>query len=428
LRPLDDTSLAAALAAAARVVDAVVGRGATVGTALAAPATRPRAILRPAVQDLCFTALRDYGFLPRLVDALVAKQTTGEMRALLYVALADLRDNPARVHTIVDQAVEAAALLSGERSRGFVNAVLRRYLRVAEPLERHAEATDEGRWRHPQWWIDRVRRAWPAAWQSVLEAGNGRAPMTLRVNARRTSVEDYLARLADAGQQAQALGADAVMLDRPVAVERLPGFAEGLVSVQDWGAQRASALLELRDGQRVLDACAAPGGKTGAVLERAAVEVVALDADETRLGRVRDNLGRLGEHALLIAGDAAEPSGWWDGRRFDRVLADVPCTASGVVRRHPDIKWLRRAGDLTGLRRLQASILDALWQVLAPGGKLLYATCSVFPEENRAQVDAFLAREPRARSVPLPALPPAGQLLPCREHDGFFYALLEKPR
>jgi 16S rRNA (cytosine967-C5)-methyltransferase len=425
LRPTDDTALAAALAAAAKVVDAV-GRGVSLSTALAAPA-QPGA-LRPAVQDLCFTALREFGFLPRLVDALVAKRTTDEMRALLYVALADLRDNPARVHTIVDQAVEAAAQVAGERSRGFVNAVLRRYLREAEPLDRHAQATDEGRWRHPQWWIDRVRRAWPAEWQSVLQAGNGRAPMTLRVNARRTAVEDYLAQLTGAGQQAHALGGGAVMLDRPVAVERLPGFAEGLVSVQDWGAQRASELLDLRDGQRVLDACAAPGGKTGALLERAAVEVVALDADETRLGRVRDNLGRLGEHALVTTGDAAEPSGWWDGRRFDRVLADVPCTASGVVRRHPDIKWLRRAGDLAGLRRLQASILDALWQVLAPGGKLLYATCSVFPEENRAQVDAFLAREPRARSVPLPALPPAGQLLPCREHDGFFYALLEKPR
>jgi len=428
LRPsLDDTSLAAALAAAARVVDAV-GRGASLSAALVAPATRAPAALRPAVQDLCFTALREYGFLPRLVDALVAKQTTSEMCALLYVALADLRDNPARAHTIVDQAVEAAARVAGDRSRGFVNAVLRRYLREAAPLERHAEATGEGRWRHPQWWIDRVRRAWPGEWQSILEAGNGRAPMTLRVNAKRTSVEDYLARLAGAGQAALSLGGAAVMLDRPVAVERLPGFAEGLVSVQDRGAQRASELLDLRDGQRVLDACAAPGGKTGAILERAAVEVVALDADEARLGRVRDNLGRLGEHALVMRGDAADPQTWWDGRPFDRVLADVPCTASGVVRRHPDIKWLRRAGDLAGLRRLQAAILDALWQVLAPGGKLLYATCSVFPEENRAQVDAFLAREPRARGVPLPALPPAGQLLPCREHDGFFYALLEKPR
>jgi 16S rRNA (cytosine967-C5)-methyltransferase len=362
------------------------------------------------------------------VDALVTRSPPPELRALLYLALADLRDNPARQHTIVDQAVEAAARLAGERSRGFVNAVLRRYLREAAGLASAAEAHDEGRWRHPQWWIDRVRRALPAEWESVLAAGNARPPMTLRVNAKRASVDAYLATLAGVGLAARPLGGQAVMLDRPVAVERLPGFSDGLVSVQDWGAQRAAELLDLHDGQRVLDACAAPGGKTGAILERAAVTLAALDVDTGRLARVRDNLGRLGEHAAVIAGDAVDPPAWWDGRAFDRVLADVPCTASGVARRHPDIKWLRRAGDLVALRRLQAAILDALWQVLAPGGKLLYATCSVFPEENGAQVDAFIARQPQARRVPLAALPPHGQLLPCREHDGFFYALLEKPR
>jgi 16S rRNA (cytosine967-C5)-methyltransferase len=249
--------------------------------------------------------------------------------------------------------------------------------------------------------------------------------MTLRANRRRIAATDYLARLAAAGLPARLLEGGAILLERPVPVERLPGFAEGLVSVQDAGAQRAAPLLDVHDGMRVLDACAAPGGKTAHVLELANVDLLALDADAGRALRVSENLFRLGLLARVKPADCRDPDAWCDGREFDRILADVPCTASGVVRRHPDAKWLRRESDIAKFARVQGEILDALWRVLAPGGKLLYATCSLFPEENGRQVAAFAARQEDCMRLPVAGAPEL-QLLPNEEHDGFYYALLEK--
>lgn len=426
--PLAETSLAHDLQGAARAVAAVLA-GRNLNEALAGlwrelPGLAPAR--RGAMQDLAYSALRRFGrdafYLSRLLDKPLREAT---VRALLLVALARLAARPQEAHTIVDQAVEAAGVLARGRYKALVNGVLRNFLRRQTELEAAAAQDEVAHWQHPHWWIACLRRAWPQDWPSILAAGNGRAPMTLRVNRRRAAATDFLARLAAAGLAARRLEGEAILLERPLPVERLPGFAEGLCSVQDAGAQRAAPLLDAHAGMRVLDACAAPGGKTAHVLELADVDLLALDADGGRALRVKENLLRLGLSARVQPADCRDLDAWWDGRAFDRILADVPCTASGVVRRHPDAKWLRREADLARFARTQGEILDALWRVLAPGGKLLYATCSLFPEENGRQVAAFAARQEDCMRLPI-AGAPGLQLLPNEEHDGFYYALLEK--
>jgi 16S rRNA (cytosine967-C5)-methyltransferase len=292
-------------------------------------------------------------------------------------------------------------------------------------LQAAVAAKDEARWQHPRWWIFRLRAEQPRAWQEALAAGNDHPPMALRVNGRRMAPQDYLLQLEEAGIPARLLPGGALVLEKPVPVERLPGFAQGLCSVQDAGAQRAAGLLDVADGMRVLDACAAPGGKTAHLLETSDLDLTALDVDGGRLEKVRDALSRLGLAATLKAADCRELSAWWDGKPFQRILADVPCSASGVVRRHPDIKWLRRDADIASFAATQAAMLDALWQTLAADGKMLYATCSVFHDENEAQVAAFARRHPDCRRLSIEGAA-ALQLLPDQDHDGFFYALLQK--
>jgi len=425
---LADTSLAYALHAAARAVaDVIAGRN--LNEALAG-LWRERPDLPPgqrgAVQDLAYSALRRFGrddfFLAGLMDRPLRD---GQVRALLLVVLARLAARPEEAHTIVDQAVEAAGAVARGKYKALANGVLRNFLRRRSELEAAAQEDDVARWQHPRWWIARLRRDWPQDWQAILEAGNGRPPMTLRPNRRRVAETDFQARLEDAGLAARRLVSGGILLERPLPVERLPGFADGLVSVQDAGAQRAAALLDVHDGLRVLDACAAPGGKTAHLLECAAVDLLALDADAGRALRISENLFRLGLLAKVVPADCRDLDAWWDGREFDRILADVPCTASGVVRRHPDAKWLRRESDVAQFARTQAEILAALWRVLAPGGKLLYATCSLFAEENGRQVAAFAARQEDCMRLPVAGKPEL-QLLPNEEHDGFYYALLEK--
>lgn len=370
--------------------------------------------LRPAALDLTYTTLRDYGRGDFLLGRLLEKPLKDKrVRALLLIALARLERRPEEAHTLVDQAVTAA----GKPYKGLVNAVLRNFLRRRDELRAAADADDVAYWRHPRWWLEKLRTAYPDRWQDIAAAGNRHPPLCLRVNARRPPCEPI------AGQ---SLGAGAVMLDKPAPVERIPGFRAGRVSVQDWGAQQAARLLDVRDGQRVLDACAAPGGKTAHLLERADLELTALELDPRRARRVTENLERLGLEATVKVADACRPQDWWDGKLFDRILADVPCSASGVARRHPDIKWLRRAADVAAFAQTQAAILDAMWPLLAPGGKMLHCTCSVFPEENGAQVRDFVARHPDARRLPTGSPGPELQLLPAATHDGFYYALLEK--
>jgi 16S rRNA (cytosine967-C5)-methyltransferase len=381
---------------------------------------------RGALLDLCYGTLRRYGRVQAIVQALSHKGAPEpRVQALLWCALYALDCGRYAEYTVVDQAVRACALLEQWPARGYVNGVLRGYLRARQALERRIAVDPQVRFQHPRWWIEALELAYPQQWQEILEAGNTHPPMCLRVNRRRTDAQAYLRELAACGMAAQQVGDCALLLDKPVPVDKLPGFAEGRVSVQDAGAQRCAGLLDLQDGQRVLDACAAPGGKSAHLLESADVRLTALDADAVRAARIEPGLARLGLAASVQVADCTASQTWWDGQAYDRVLADVPCTGSGVARRHPDIKWLRRAEDLPGFARRQSAILQALWRVLAPGGKLLYVTCSVFPHENGVALEEFCARTPQARRCALPGGGSA-QWLPCAQHDGFFYGLLEK--
>ncbi len=426
---LNTESLAAALAGAARAL-AAVQAGNALPRALAAvfEGQAVSAASRGAIQDLAYRSLRRWGLAQALLHELAERPPAdSRLRALLCCSLALLsEDEPAYApHTLVSQTVDAcAADHELQRAKGMANAVLRRFLRERDALLQKVRLQEEARWNYPQWWIDKARDAWPQQWQQVLAAGDRPPPLTLRVNRRKTRVDDYLSLLAAQGIDAVQVGPSALKLARAVPVSQIPGFADGQVSVQDAAAQLAAPLLGLQDGMRVLDACAAPGGKTGHILELADVHLLALDQDAERLARVGENLQRLSLHAELRQGNAAARD-WWDGRPFDRILADVPCTASGIVRRHPDIRWLRRPDDAAQLAALSARILDNLWALLKPGGQLLLATCSLWPEESASQAQALMERQAAI------ALPAPGQLLPTandeNDHDGLFYALLQKP-
>ncbi|WON74952.1 16S rRNA (cytosine(967)-C(5))-methyltransferase RsmB [Nitrosospira sp. Is2] len=385
---------------------------------------------RGAIQDLSYGVLRFYGQLHAILGLLLKKPLKNkDIIYLLLVALYQLEYSKAAPHAVVDNAVSASQGAHGSTGlQGLVNAVLRNFLRQHSTLLQESSESEVGRYSHPQWWIDKLRIQYPERYQAVLEASNLRPSMTLRINRRKTTVAEYLERLSQSNMSARLAGEDALELEQPVPVEKLPGFGEGLVSVQDAGAQLAAKLLEVSDNDRVLDACAAPGGKSAHLLELAEVDLTVLDSDNNRLARVTRNFSRLGLKAhRVIHSDASQPAQWWDGNQFDRILADVPCSASGVTRRHPDIKWLRRESDLSQFAAKQREILEALWPMLSRGGKLLYVTCSVFTEENGLQVEEFLRRHADARTLPLSrAEITDGQLLPDSHHDGFFYALVLK--
>ena len=414
---------------------------------------------RPGTQALSFAVLRRLGTALALRQALVPKAPTPWVDGLLLSALALACGDEYARHTLVDQAVDACKRRARPAS-GLVNAVLRRFLREEADLMAALEDDDVAHFNHPAWWIRRLQRDWPEHWQAMLMANQTQPPMTLRANVRHGSSSAYRVRLIDAGllpangslalsteitSTTEPEGFDPIVLPRGVPVQQLPGFADGDASVQDAAAQLAAPLLvraggrPLPAGARVLDACAAPGGKTAHLLELADLDVTALDSDPQRLVRVNETLQRLGlgpnDHARTVAADASQPSTWWDGQAFDAILLDAPCSASGIVRRHPDVRWLRRESDLTALARTQDALLDALWPLLKPGGHLLYCTCSVFRIEGQERIDAFLQRTPGAGVLPSP-----GHLRPVVEYldpiaapasrgmgDGFFYALLSKP-
>lgn len=421
LRPLPrSANLELALYAAGDAV-AQVRTGRSLSDVLAP--LEPGSSLRAAVQDLAYGTLRNLGLLDAILAQLLRKPVKASLHALLLAALYQLRARPHASHTTVDQAVRAVSRVE-PAAKGLANAVLRNYLREADALVARCNS-DCAHYSYPQWWIDRVRAAWPKDWESILNAGNLHPPMTLRVNRRRMTAAQYLAKLAERGIKGEVIGPQAILIERAVSIESLPGFSAGEVSVQDAGAQLAAPLLDVRPGMRVLDACAAPGGKAGHILELADCSLTAIDSDPARVPRIRDNLARLGLSARVACADCLAPAGWSEGELFERILLDAPCTASGVVKRHPDIKWLRREGDIAALASVQGRMLDALWQQLAPDGKLLYATCSVFPQENAQTIASFLARSNGARLLPLTGFE-TGQLLPDARHDGFFYALLEK--
>ena len=391
---------------------------------------------RGTAQDLSYGTLRFYGEINAYLSQLLENPLTNEgVRCLLLVAIYQLLHDKAKAFTVVDQAVTAATYFKTAWAKGLVNAVLRNFLRRKEELAKKLIGNELATYSYPQWWINKLKVQYPNRWQNILSVGNQHPPMTLRINRQKNNMSDYLIKLHSEGLEAIILSETAVMLIKPVSVENIPQFTTGGVSVQDYGAQFSSKLIDLKDNQRVLDACCAPGGKTAHMLETADVIITGLDNDADRLLRVQSNLDRLNLHAELICGDASYVNDWWDGVPFDRVLADVPCTASGIVRRHADIKWLRRSADIASFAKQQALILQELWQTLAKGGKLLYATCSIFHEENQGQIDKFLNQNADATQCVwswdnsqhfMPLNVENGQLVPCDAHDGFFYALLQK--
>jgi 16S rRNA (cytosine967-C5)-methyltransferase len=389
---------------------------------------------RSALADLVLGTLRFFGETRAIVRQFVRAKPEPLIEAILWVAVYQLAHSKTASHVIVSQAVAAVEAVN-RGAKGFANAVLRNYQREPDAALAKARESDEGEWNHPTWWVKRVRADHPEWWELILRGGNAQGPLTLRVNPRRTSLEKLVAAFEKKEIELDVLSEATVVMKRARAVQRLPGFSEGWFSVQDSGAQLAAPLLGVKPGMRVLDACAAPGGKAAHILETSDCALLALDIDATRNQRVSDNFSRLGLQGEVREADAANVESWWDSQPFDRILLDAPCTGSGVVRRHPDGKWLKREGDMAQLAALQARLIDRLWNTLAVGGRMLYCTCSVFKSENAAQIDAALTRHANMRRIRinLPGDPASsgGQLLPggnkkTHNHDGYFYALLEK--
>ncbi len=433
------------LQSAAGVLRAV-REGASATPALAAVPAE----LRAGTQALVFQVLRQLGRAEALRAQLAKRPPHPAADALLCTALAlgwDAAQAPYEPFTLVNQAVEAAKRNKATTQQAnFINACLRRFLRERDDLVAATDSQPVAQWNHPAWWIARLKKDHPAQWQDILAANNGQPPLALRVNARLSSPAAMQARLAQAGIEARPSGEHGLILAQPRPVHELPGWEEGALSVQDAAAQMAAPLLlegidtwgqgspEAPTKLRILDACAAPGGKTAHLLELCDAEVTALDVDPQRCERIHQTLDRLGLRARVVAADAGQPDAWWDGQAFDAILLDAPCTASGIVRRHPDVRWLRRESDIAALAATQARLLATLWPLLRPGGRLLYCTCSVFKAEGEQQITAFVAHNTDAVLRPAP-----GHLLPqtvrkgstvpdnqAGDHDGFYYALLEK--
>ncbi|MDO4249592.1 MAG: 16S rRNA (cytosine(967)-C(5))-methyltransferase RsmB [Neisseria sp.] len=384
-----------------------------------------------ALQDIAYGCQRYAGSLRFMLSKMLNKPiSNSRLESLLLVALYQLNHTRNAPHAVVNEAVENIARIGKGQYRSFANAILRRFLREKEALNSLCKTDDTAKYNYPQWWQAYLKNHYPKHWHNILAATMQPPPMTLRVNRRHGNSESYLKELEQAGLAGKALDDYAVRLHEAVSVNALPGFAEGRVSVQDWGAQQAAYLLKPQSGERILDACAAPGGKTGHLLEMADCQMTALDISPERMARVHSNLQRLGflsenknfqtGMVQLKSADAADLAGWYEGKPFDAILADVPCTASGVVKRNPDIKWLRRPGDALKTARQQEPLLDSLWSVLRPGGRMLLATCSLFEEENQQQLSRFLTRHADAQCSESRVLIPNGN------QDGFYYALIHK--
>ncbi|MCP3870879.1 MAG: 16S rRNA (cytosine(967)-C(5))-methyltransferase RsmB [Gammaproteobacteria bacterium] len=391
------------------------------------------------VKELCFGVARWYPQLEAISSLLINKPMKARDRdilALILLGLYQLQHMRVATHAALSETVDATRVLGKPWAAGLVNALLRRYLREGKQLLKRVDQSPPARFAHPDWLLQALQKAWPDHWDAIVDANNQRPPMSLRVNLAKTTRAAYFKQLREAAIPASPISliSSGMCLDRPVDITMLPGFNEGLVSIQDGGAQLAATLLDSQPGQRILDACAAPGGKTGHILEiqPGQLQMTALDIDDHRLAKVQDNLDRLGLSARLSRGDAARPGGEWAKTRYDRILLDVPCSATGVIRRHPDIKLLRNATDIPALALLQSEILDAIWPLLAVGGRLVYATCSLLPEENQLQIARFLKHTPNAQEIPIEApwghaMNPGRQILPGESTmDGFYYACLVK--
>lgn len=426
-------------AAAARTLATILRDGLTLDEVL--PANQ-RQLASPKdrafAQELCYGVLRWYFRLLFAANLLLEKplrNRDSEVLAVLLCGLYQMSFLRTPDHAAISESVETTREIGRPRAAPLLNAVLRRYQRERAEIDRQIDAEPTARHAHPAWLLDALCGEWPEFWERMVEANNRRPPLHLRVNRRRCSVDDYLRSLAASGFEGERLPANeaGVRLGEPVEIDRLPGFAEGLVSVQDSGAQFAAEILDARPGQRVLDACAAPGGKTCHILERepGLAEVVAADRDASRLALVQENLARLGLSARVIHADVAA-TGWFDGAHFDRILLDVPCSATGVIRRHPDIKLLRKPAQLARYAATQDAVLAANWPLLVPGGHMLYSTCSLLRQENDARIEKFRNNNKDVRILEIGgtwgvATGAGRQTVPgSSDTDGFYYALLEK--
>ncbi|EHA1082183.1 TPA: 16S rRNA (cytosine(967)-C(5))-methyltransferase RsmB [Photobacterium damselae] len=420
-------------AAAAQVIYQVVDQGQSLSTALPAAQQQIKERDQALLQEICYGVLRWLPRLESITQKLMDKPLKGKQRVfhhLILVGLYQLGYMRIPAHAAVAETVNATKNLKKPQLRGLVNAILRNYQRQQQELDAQAVSHDAGKYGHPSWLLKLLKQAYPNDVDAICAANNTKAPMWLRVNRQHHNRDEYR-KLLDAEGIATELhpqAGDALRLLSPCDVYKLPGFEQGWVSVQDAAAQLAIEYLQPQAGELILDCCAAPGGKTAHILEHVpSAQVVAIDCDEHRLARVHDNLQRLNLQAKVLCADARYPDKWWDGDKFDRILLDAPCSATGVIRRHPDIKWLRRGEDIAALAQLQAEIFDAMWLQLKSGGTLVYATCSITPQENRDQVSAFLARTADATLVGSEATNPGRQILPGEENmDGFYYAVLQK--
>ncbi|AIX75697.1 MAG: 16S rRNA (cytosine(967)-C(5))-methyltransferase RsmB [Mixta calida] len=418
---------------AAQTLERVVEQGQSLSNLLPAAQKNLSDKDSALLQEICFGVLRTLPLLETAIQQLMSRPLTGKQRTLhflIMVGLYQLIYTRIPPHAALAETVEGAAVLKRQQLKGLINGVLRQFQRQQETLLPELEAGPQ-RFLHPAWLLKRLQLAWPEQWQHIVEANNQRPPMWLRVNRQHHTREQWLALLQESGNNAtpHPLYPDALMLENPTAVGQLPGFDRGWVTVQDASAQGCVTYLEPQNGEYILDLCAAPGGKTTHILEAAPeASVMAVDVDAQRLKRVYENLQRLNMQADVKQGDGRFPQQWCDDVQFDRILLDAPCSATGVIRRHPDIKWLRRDRDIPELAALQREILDAVWPHLKPGGTLVYATCSVLPEENHIQIEQFLERHADAEHIPLSEGPYAGlQSFPHPQGgDGFFYAKLIK--
>ena len=374
---------------------------------------------------LAFNTLRFHNRLDAMASLILYKELPHDeiIRALLAVAVGQLLESPERAGAVVNRAVDAAGFLNPPL-RKLANATLRTFLRSKDEIIAEIDSQTHLQFAHPKWWTNKIRAQHPQNWQEQLSRANFHPPLTLRINRRRTTAEECIARFQRAEMDAEIIGDDAVILQPPTAANNIPGFLQGWVTVQDFAAQRAAKILAPQNGMRILDACAAPGGKASHLLEIADIKLTAIDSDESRIALVSQTLKRLGLTANLICGDAKNPSSWWNGIAFDLILCDAPCSASGVARRHPDIKWLRRESDIAVFAESQRAMLDSLWPLLKKNGRMLYATCSIFDEENQQAADSFLNSHADAAAVKLESLKDGATPPPLE--DGFFYALFKK--
>ncbi|MEY4453601.1 MAG: Sun protein [Pseudomonadota bacterium] len=380
---------------------------------------------------LAYGAIRFLGENQFFIRKLINKKITNKkIEALLCVALFQLNHDQSTEFTVVNEAVKAAKFINKSWAGSFVNGVLRNFIRQKDNLKAELKNDGEAFYSYPLWWIKLIKQEYNKDWESILLNGNKHPPLTLRINVRKINLKQYEEKLKSESIEYRILGDIALELTQPIPVEKIPGFIDGEVSVQDFGAQLAAQLLDLKDGQVCLDACSAPGGKTGHMLEMANIELVSIDQEKDRLHKVKENLERLQLHAHLKCADLTAIKSWWNEKLFDRILLDAPCSASGVVRRHVDIKWLRRSRDIDMFAKQQKIMLQAMWQLLKKGGKLLYATCSIFPDENQRVIDDFIKEHSDAKevkwSVDSKYSKYENQLIPSENHDGFFYALFEK--